>query len=243
MKAHATLPTHATAAARPLPRPSVAAQAASAPAASPFDAFAFVDEGGTLVAASGDTYLECAYLSDASGNAVVDRLDVLACGLHGELLCDALCGWDMEDGQWISDSPLLLRFDETDVVLEPLAGGGLRIWRGVMDDRDGRLLPDASLPTGRHLGSGDRGRAMRERCLRAAGEPSGCWVPYSPLFSLMGTSTTLSTWEDLVSTFALGTTPPAGERSPRGAASSQTGNEPLGAPSHRTSGEPSARAA
>lgn len=148
-----------------------------------------------LVISRGDTYLTCVHDSSAARTLTSwQQMADLAYSLRDEQIMDIMRGWDMEDGAWLQDSPLVLRFELQDVVLEPTDDGQLRIWHGVLDDESDCMLRANWLPNGAHLNDADRARLQRERCRRSAGMAQACWLPYQPLLQLVGKRTTMIDW-------------------------------------------------
>ncbi|WP_165043939.1 hypothetical protein [Adlercreutzia sp. ZJ138] len=153
------------------------------------------DDNNELVLASGDTYLTCVYDSSATQTmSSWQRMTDLAYSLRDKQIMDIMRGWDLEDGAWLQDSPLVLRFELQDVVLEPAENGELRIWQGVLDDESDCMLRANWLPDGAHLTGADRARLQRERCRRNTGIAQACWLAYQPLLQLVGKRTTMIDW-------------------------------------------------
>lgn len=158
--------------------------------------------------ANGDTYLECVYdsskpFTQASWHGLTD----LATQLHEDPIMDVLRGWEMEDGSWLQDSPLVLRFELQDVILMPAEDGSMQIWHGILDDESDCLLQANWLPNAAHLANDQRSRLHRERCRMGAGVSQACWIPYSPLFDLIGLCTTVSDWLALAQRIHTGSQP------------------------------------
>lgn len=145
--------------------------------------------------ADGNTYLECVFDSTLPFTQESWRnLTDLANQLQDDPIMDVLRGWEMEDGVWLQDSPLVLRFEMQDVILQPCENGALRIWHGVLDDQTDCLLEANLLPNAAHLPNDQQSRLRRERCCINAGITQACWIPYSPLFGLIGSYTTANDW-------------------------------------------------
>ena len=54
-------------------------------------------------------------------------------GVVGQRLADALAVWECYDGAWMRDGPLLLRFEDFDLVASRGEDGGLARWQGIVD--------------------------------------------------------------------------------------------------------------
>lgn len=54
-------------------------------------------------------------------------------GVVGQRLADALAVWECYDDAWMRGGPLLLRFEDFDLVASRGDDGGLALWQGIVD--------------------------------------------------------------------------------------------------------------